>query len=74
MNRVLSRVVAVRAALPFAIGVAAAEPSRPVVAVSGDGSFGFHTAEFDTAVRYDLPLVVVIGNDAEEAGSARLVS
>jgi hypothetical protein len=26
-----------------------------VMAVSGDGSFGFHMAEFDTAVRYDPP-------------------
>jgi acetolactate synthase I/II/III large subunit len=52
------------AAVPFAIGVAAAEPGRPVVAISGDGAFGFHMAEFDTAVRYRLPFVAVIGNDA----------
>ena len=30
----------------------------------GDGTFGFHMAELDTAVRYDLPLVAVVGNDA----------
>ena len=30
----------------------------------GDGTFGFHCAEFDTAVRYALPFVLVIGNDA----------
>ena len=30
----------------------------------GDGSFGFHMAEFDTAVRYALPIVAVVGNDA----------
>ena len=30
----------------------------------GDGSFGFHMAEFDTAVREKLPLIVVVGNDA----------
>ena len=52
------------AAVPFAIGVAAAEPRRPVVAISGAGAFGFHMAEFDTAVRYRLPFVAVIGNDA----------
>jgi acetolactate synthase-1/2/3 large subunit len=34
------------------------------VAISGDGAFGFHLAEFDTAVRYELPFVAVIGNDA----------
>jgi acetolactate synthase-1/2/3 large subunit len=30
----------------------------------GDGTFGFHPAEIDTAVRYGLPFVCVIGNDA----------
>jgi acetolactate synthase-1/2/3 large subunit len=39
-------------------------PGAPVVAVLGDGTFGFHAAEFDTAVRYGLPMVVVVGNDA----------
>jgi len=30
----------------------------------GDGTFGFHMAEFDTAVRHRLPFVAVVGNDA----------
>jgi acetolactate synthase-1/2/3 large subunit len=30
----------------------------------GDGTFGFHAAEIDTAVRYALPFVLVVGNDA----------
>ena len=30
----------------------------------GDGTVGFHIAEYDTAVRYRLPFVSVIGNDA----------
>jgi acetolactate synthase-1/2/3 large subunit len=30
----------------------------------GDGTFGFHPAEVDTAVRYGLPFVAVVGNDA----------
>jgi len=50
--------------LPFAIAAQLARPDHPVVAVMGDGTFGFHMAEFDTAVRYDLPLIVVVGNDA----------
>jgi acetolactate synthase-1/2/3 large subunit len=50
--------------LPFAIAAQLAHPDHPVIAVMGDGTFGFHMAEFDTAVRYDLPLMVVIGNDA----------
>jgi acetolactate synthase-1/2/3 large subunit len=31
----------------------------------GDGTFGFHMAEFDTAVTYRLPVVAVVGNDAK---------
>ena len=50
--------------LPFAIAAQLAHPDHPVVAVMGDGTFGFHMAEFDTAVRYDLPIIVVVGNDA----------
>jgi acetolactate synthase-1/2/3 large subunit len=30
----------------------------------GDGTFGFHPAEIDTAVRYGLPFVAIVGNDA----------
>jgi acetolactate synthase I/II/III large subunit len=50
--------------LPFAIAAKLAHPDHPVVAVMGDGTFGFHMAEFDTAVRYELPVIVVVGNDA----------
>jgi len=32
--------------------------------MSGDGAFGFHLAEFDTAVRENLDFVAVVGNDA----------
>jgi acetolactate synthase I/II/III large subunit len=55
---------AIGAAIPFALAARLAEPNAPVLAVMGDGSFGFHMAEFDTAVRYDLPFVAVVGNDA----------
>jgi acetolactate synthase-1/2/3 large subunit len=50
--------------LPFAIAAQLARPDHPVVAVMGDGTFGFHMAEFDTAVRYGLPVIIVVGNDA----------
>ena len=52
------------AAIPFAIAARAAFDPQLVIAVMGDGAFGFHIAEFDTALRYDLPIVVVVGNDA----------
>lgn len=50
--------------LPFAIAAKLARPDQPVVVVMGDGTFGFHMAEFDTAVRYGIPVIVVVGNDA----------
>jgi acetolactate synthase-1/2/3 large subunit len=52
------------ASIPFAIAARAADPTGPVIVMLGDGSFGFHMAEFDTAVRYGLPFVAVVGNDA----------
>jgi len=51
-------------ALPFALAARIARPAAPVVAILGDGTFGFHMAEFDTAVRERLPFVAVVGNDA----------
>jgi len=52
------------AALPFAAAAKLARPASTVVAMLGDGTFGFHTAELDTAVRRALAYVAVVGNDA----------
>jgi thiamine pyrophosphate-dependent acetolactate synthase large subunit-like protein len=49
--------------LPWAIGMKAARPERPVVALCGDGSFGFTAMELETSARHGLPVGVVIGND-----------
>jgi acetolactate synthase I/II/III large subunit len=51
-------------AMPMAIAARLARPGAPVVALLGDGTFGFHALEIDTALRYGLPFVVVVGNDA----------
>lgn len=51
-------------AIPMALGARLARPGVPVVAAVGDGTFGFHALELDTAVRHDIPVVVVVGNDA----------
>lgn len=51
-------------ALPFAAAAKLAFPGAPVVAMLGDGTFGFHMSEIDTAVRYGLGYIAVIGNDA----------
>ena len=50
--------------LPYALAARCAQADAPVVAVMGDGTVGFHIAEFDTAVRYGLSFVAVVGNDA----------
>ena len=55
---------AIGAAVPFAVAAQLAFPDAPVVAMSGDGSFGFHLGEYDTAVRCHAPFVAVVGNDA----------
>ena len=54
---------AIGAGTPFAIGARAAIPA-PTLALMGDGSFGFHMAELDTAARHGLPFVCVVGNDS----------
>jgi acetolactate synthase I/II/III large subunit len=51
-------------AIPMAVAARMARPARPVIAVVGDGTFGFHALEMDTAARHGLPVVVVVGNDA----------
>jgi acetolactate synthase-1/2/3 large subunit len=51
-------------ALPFAAAAKLAFPHAPVVALLGDGTLGFHLSEIDTAVRYGLGYVAVVGNDA----------
>ena len=57
-------------ALPFALAACALRQQQdgadtaPVIVVMGDGTAGFHIAEFDTAVRNGLPVMAVIGNDA----------
>ncbi|MCX7384857.1 MAG: thiamine pyrophosphate-binding protein [Alphaproteobacteria bacterium] len=55
---------AIGVSLPFAAAARKVEPRAPVIAVLGDGTFGFHMAEFETAVRCDLPFVAVVGTDA----------
>ena len=55
---------AIGAAIPMAIAARLRYPDRLVIAALGDGTFGFHAFELDTAARYRLPVVTVIGNDA----------
>jgi pyruvate dehydrogenase (quinone) len=49
--------------LPYAIAAQAAYPDRQVVAFVGDGGFSMLMADFVTAVKYRLPIKVVIINN-----------
>ncbi len=51
-------------ALPNAITLQKENPGKPVALITGDGSLGFYIAELDTLVRYKLPVVIIVGNDA----------
>ena len=48
----------------YGVGAQAALPQSKVVVLTGDGAFGFSAMELDTAVRHNLPVVIVIGNDS----------
>ncbi len=50
--------------MPFALAAQVSNPDKRVVIVYGDGSFGLNGFEFDTAVRFGLPIIGVLGNDA----------
>ncbi|MFP4647043.1 MAG: biosynthetic-type acetolactate synthase large subunit [Candidatus Acetothermia bacterium] len=45
---------------PAALGAKIGAPDRPVVCVTGDGSFQMNVQELTTAVKYDLDITVVI--------------
>ena len=51
-------------ALPTALAAKAAYPERRVFMFTGDGAFGFNAMEYDTAVRHNLPIVGIMGNDS----------
>ena len=51
-------------AIPMAIAARMVDPERTVFALLGDGTFGFHALELDTALRAAAPIVTVVGNDA----------
>lgn len=50
---------------PAAMGVAAANQSRPIIAITGDGGFGQYMAEVTTAVKYKMPIKHILLNNSE---------
>jgi len=51
--------------LPAAIGAALAAPGRPVVCVSGDGSILMNIQELATLAELELPVAVLVFNNAQ---------
>ncbi|MFT5111551.1 MAG: acetolactate synthase-1/2/3 large subunit [Parasphingorhabdus sp.] len=49
----------------YALAAKVCQPDAVVVALMGDGTVGFHLAEFETALRNNAPFIVVIGHDAQ---------
>ena len=50
-------------AFPAALGAQLAVPDRQVVCITGDGGFGYHIGDIETAIRHELPVIVVILNN-----------
>jgi acetolactate synthase-1/2/3 large subunit len=47
----------------FCMAASVAAPEKKVLMVNGDGTFGLNGFDFDTFVRFKMPVVSVIGND-----------
>jgi acetolactate synthase-1/2/3 large subunit len=54
---------AIGAGVPQALALKQAYPERQVILHTGDGSFGYGAMEMETAVRYGIPIIVVVHND-----------
>tara|TARA_R110000787_G_scaffold211281_3_gene321100 strand:+ start:40946 stop:42556 length:1611 start_codon:yes stop_codon:yes gene_type:complete len=55
---------AIGGCLCYAFAAKIARPDATVVVVMGDGTVGFHFAEFETAHRYATDFIAVVGHDA----------
>ncbi len=50
--------------LPYGIGSKLAKPDNQNLVLHGDGSMGMNAMELDTLVRFNLPVVTVVSNNA----------
>jgi len=57
--------------IPYAIAAKLVHPDRPVVAICGDFAFGLSAMELETAVRHNVPVVIVIANNDGNGGALR---
>jgi len=49
---------------PFAIAAKAACPEREVVILFGDGAFGLTGFDYDTLIRFGMPVIGIVGNNS----------
>lgn len=65
-NRVLwnGKLGAIGGSIPMALGAALSGHSGRTICFVGDGAFGYHASEFETASRYQVPLITIVGNDS----------
>ena len=49
--------------MPFALAAQISRPDKRILIIYGDGSFGLNGFEYDTAVRFNLPIVGIVGVD-----------
>ncbi len=47
----------------FCMAASVCRPGKKVLMVNGDGTFGLNGFDFDTFVRFDMPVVSIVGND-----------
>ncbi|NHZ85708.1 MAG: Rieske 2Fe-2S domain-containing protein [Planctomycetia bacterium] len=52
-------------AFPAAMGAWSANTGRRIIALAGDGGFGQYMAEFTTAVKYNMPILLILLNNSE---------
>ena len=55
-----------------AIGAKLACPDKPVLSIAGDGGFMFNVQELSTAVRHQVPVVVIVFNDGAYGNVRRI--
>ena len=49
----------------FCMAINSVYPNKRILMVNGDGAFGLNGFEFDTFVRFNMPVVSVVGNDRQ---------
>ncbi len=50
-------------AFPASLGAQLAVPDKQVICVTGDGGFGYHIGDIETALRLRLPVIVIVLNN-----------